>query len=107
MQVVIMLNMILMIVETQLEKHGIIYTTATIEESPLQYQEYDKMCDNSICGVEILEFLSLAFVAVYIFEVVFKSVSLGWKVYLIIVIILELNPIFRFILNRDGTSSTS
>ena len=87
MQVVIMLNMILMIVETQLEKHGIIYTTAmigtgkSVADDQQKFHEYNEMCSEVFCGKDVLEFLSLAFVVVYIFEVVFKSVSLGWKVY--------------------------
>ena len=81
-----MLNMILMIIETQLEKHGIIYTTATIgtgkslADDQQKYVEYTEMCETVFCGRKVLELLSLAFVLVYILEVVFKSVSLGWKV---------------------------
>lgn len=87
MQIVIMLNLVLMIVERVLERKKIIYTTSMLEEleeeenGDAEWENYNKKCEETICGREIMESISYVFIAIYVVEVAFKGLSLGGRQY--------------------------
>jgi len=87
MQVIIMLNMMVMIVESVLERKRIIITAGILDEldetngKVPEWDEYNEMCERTICGREIMENISFFFLAIYIVEAGFKGFSLTWKEY--------------------------
>ena len=75
MQIVIMLNMALMVIENVLIRKQIIITAASLDQldDVSKFDTYNNICDTSFCGREILELISHLFLAIYIFEVLFKG----------------------------------
>ena len=77
MQVIIMLNMIVMIIESVLERKRIIITAGILEDLEDQelhlWDEYNEKCENTLCGREMMEIISIVFLAIYIIEAGFKE----------------------------------
>jgi hypothetical protein len=63
MQVVILLNVVLMIVESVLERKKIIITPSMIEEleDSSAWDDYNIKCEQGLCGREIMEYISYTF----------------------------------------------
>lgn len=83
MQTVIMLNLALMVVERILERKQIIITASIIDEldDPQDWDDYNNECEAGLCGREIMDSFGYVFLVIYIIEVLFKGLSLKWKVY--------------------------
>ena len=78
MQIVIMLNMALMVIENVLIRKQIIITASSLDQltDVSKFDDYNDLCDKYFCGREILDLISHLFLATYIFEVLFKGLSL-------------------------------
>jgi len=97
MQLVILVNMILMLVEyilTQQAKANEDWTNGFLEADILDgvtssemntnldmLQKQDKHCNENTCLVNILYWIDIVFLFIYVFDVVFKALILSWKEY--------------------------